>query len=95
MTCNIVFDFCSPHNGEYWYRCETCGASKWFAYGQTPRKDAPIDACVEQTIALLDVTTKKLVLHAYKNGYADATARLLKIANESSSTTTIEQALKL
>jgi hypothetical protein len=32
MTCNIVFDFHSPHNNEYWYRCTTCGATDWLAY---------------------------------------------------------------
>ena len=31
---NWKFIGCSPHNGEYWYKCENCGASDWIAsYG--------------------------------------------------------------
>lgn len=32
--CNWVEDGLSPHNGEYWYKCKTCGATDWIAsYG--------------------------------------------------------------
>lgn len=23
------FDYCHPHNGEYWYKCKKCGAADW------------------------------------------------------------------
>jgi hypothetical protein len=25
------FDYCHPHNGEYWYKCVNCGASDWIS----------------------------------------------------------------
>lgn len=25
IPCNVEFDFLSPHNGEYWYKCSVCG----------------------------------------------------------------------
>lgn len=29
-----IFDGCSPHNGEYWYKCTLCGEKDWIAsYG--------------------------------------------------------------
>ncbi len=34
MKHNWKFLGCIPHNGEYWYMCENCGASDWIAgYG--------------------------------------------------------------
>ena len=34
MKHNWKFLGCIPHNGEYWYKCENCGASDWIAgYG--------------------------------------------------------------
>lgn len=34
MKHNWKFTGCHPHNGEYWYKCENCGASDWIAiYG--------------------------------------------------------------
>jgi hypothetical protein len=45
MTCNIVFDFHSPHNNEYWYRCTYCDASDWFSYYDKPAHDGPIIGC--------------------------------------------------
>ena len=30
----LVYEGCSPHNGEYWYKCPRCGKSDWIAsYG--------------------------------------------------------------
>lgn len=43
--CNIVFDFISPHNGEYWYTCTECGASDWFNYAYKPAKSESINGC--------------------------------------------------
>jgi hypothetical protein len=32
---DIKFDGCHPHNGEYWYSCQNCGASDWIpSYGE-------------------------------------------------------------
>lgn len=45
MKCDVVYDFVSPHNGEYWYKCKTCGATDWFAYYDTPERDEPIRGC--------------------------------------------------
>lgn len=45
MNCNIVFDFHSPHNNEYWYHCTKCGATDWFSYYNKPAPDKPIDGC--------------------------------------------------
>ena len=34
MKHNWKFTGCHPHNGEYWYKCENCGASDWISnYG--------------------------------------------------------------
>ena len=43
--CDVVFEYCSPHNGEYWYKCKTCGATDWFAYYDTPERYEPIRGC--------------------------------------------------
>ncbi len=45
MKCEVVFDFHSKHNNEYWYVCKTCGATDWFAYYDKPEKDKPIRGC--------------------------------------------------
>lgn len=49
MKCDVVFEYCSPHNGEYWYKCKTCGA--WFAYYDTPERDEPIRGCKKNSSA--------------------------------------------
>jgi hypothetical protein len=51
MSCNIVFDFVSPHNNEHWYRCTTCGATDWFAYYGRPAHDKPIKGCNPEFVA--------------------------------------------
>lgn len=33
---NVVFDYLSPHNGEYWYKCTVCGAGDWVAHNSAP-----------------------------------------------------------
>jgi len=34
------FEYCHPHNGEYWYKCSICGASDWIAnYGTVDQLD--------------------------------------------------------
>ena len=45
MTCNVIFDFHSPHNNEYWFKCTHCGARDWFAYYDKPESDRPIKNC--------------------------------------------------
>ena len=45
MNCNIIFDYISAHNGEYWYRCTTCGASDWFAYYEKPAITSQLSTC--------------------------------------------------
>ncbi len=30
--CDWEFTGCHPHNGEYWHRCKTCGATDWVAH---------------------------------------------------------------
>lgn len=65
MTCNIVFDFHSPHNNEYWYKCTHCDASDWFAYYDQPARDKPIKGCnlayVPQLSELEDMTREQLI----------------------------------
>jgi hypothetical protein len=48
MTCNLVFDFHSPHNNEYWYKCTTCGETDWFAYYNRPKKTDSLNTCKEK-----------------------------------------------
>jgi hypothetical protein len=43
--CNVVFDFLSPHNGEYWYVCKTCGTRDWCAYYDKFENDEPLRGC--------------------------------------------------
>lgn len=43
--CNVVYDYCSPHNGEYWYKCTTCGATDWCAYYDKFERDEPLRGC--------------------------------------------------
>lgn len=45
MSCNLEFDFHSPHNNEYWYRCTTCGETDWFAYYGRPKNTDPLRTC--------------------------------------------------
>jgi len=45
QQCNVAFDFLSPHNGEYWYKCTTCGAKDWFARYDLPSSNEPIKGC--------------------------------------------------
>jgi hypothetical protein len=45
MSCNVVFDFVSPHNGEYWYKCTTCGAQDWCAYYDKFERNEPLRDC--------------------------------------------------
>jgi hypothetical protein len=48
MSCNLEFDFLSPHNGEYWYECTTCGETDWFAYYNRPKKTDSLNTCKEK-----------------------------------------------
>ena len=43
--CNVVFDFLSNHNGEYWYRCLTCGRTDWCAYYDKFEPNEPLKDC--------------------------------------------------
>lgn len=43
--CNVIFDYSSPHNGEYWYKCTTCGASDWVARYDKFERNEPIKGC--------------------------------------------------
>lgn len=52
MTCDVRFDFLSPHNGEYWYKCHTCGAREWFAYYDKP--DGKLRKCKAQELQKAD-----------------------------------------
>lgn len=72
MSCNIIFDFVSPHNGEYWYKCTTCGASDWFGRNATVYADSPLRDCVENSVACLDAKTKQMIIDAYNHGYSAA-----------------------
>ncbi len=45
MSCNIKFDYVSPHNNEHWYKCTTCGAKDWFAYYDKPKNNSPLTRC--------------------------------------------------
>jgi len=45
MSCNIVFDYISPHNGEYWYHCTTCGARDWFGRTTVVSATEPLGNC--------------------------------------------------
>ena len=45
MKCDVVFDYASSHNGEYWYKCKTCGATDWCAYYDKFDNDKPIRGC--------------------------------------------------
>ena len=44
-TCNLEYMYCHPHNGEYWYRCTTCGATDWFARYNLPEKTHQLTEC--------------------------------------------------
>ena len=92
MKCDVVFDYISIHNGEYWYQCRTCGARDWFSYSSAPRNDAPIANCVAKTVQELTPTTKQLVIQAYQRGYADAMDAVTSLPKNIK--VTIEQALK-
>jgi hypothetical protein len=48
MNCNLVFDFHSPHNNEYWYKCTTCGESDWFAHYSQPEKTDSLRTCKQK-----------------------------------------------
>lgn len=56
-NCNVVFDFVSPHNGEYWFKCTYCGATDWFAYYSQPKtrqyslRDCTNESPKEPTVA--------------------------------------------
>ena len=46
--CNVAFDYLSEHNGEYWYKCTTCGKSDWFSRSVKPDPNQPIKGCSGQ-----------------------------------------------
>ncbi len=93
MSCNIVFDFVSPHNNEYWYKCTTCGASDWFAYTYKPNATGPIAGCVKASVACLDAKTKQMIIDAYNHGYA-AAMEVIAALPKTAPTITAEEALK-
>lgn len=44
---SIKFGGCSPHNGEYWHSCQSCGASDWIAnYGTLDQLDFFSKPCI-------------------------------------------------
>lgn len=43
--CDVVFDFCSQHNGEYWYKCNTCGSEDWVPYYDKFERNEPLKDC--------------------------------------------------
>lgn len=43
--CNVVFDGISKHNGEYWYKCTTCGKSDWCASYDKFEQNEPLKDC--------------------------------------------------
>lgn len=43
--CDVVFDFLSPHNGEYWFKCKTCGASDWCGRHDKFEQHEPLKDC--------------------------------------------------
>jgi hypothetical protein len=45
MSCNIVFDYLNEHNGEYWYKCTTCGAREWFGRHSKPYTNTKLTNC--------------------------------------------------
>jgi hypothetical protein len=59
MPCHVTFDFLSDHNGEYWYKCDTCGARDWFGRSASPRSDNPLEGC--QAKDLQDMTREQLM----------------------------------
>jgi hypothetical protein len=71
MSCNIIFDYISPHNNEYWYKCTTCGAKDWFAYYDKPKANSPFKDCHKDDAQyleryaeeqeLIDLTPKQLI----------------------------------
>lgn len=42
----VKFDFVDGHKGDYWYKCEECGATDWFAsYGRPSNLDECLPTC--------------------------------------------------
>lgn len=85
----IVYDGCAPHNGEYWYRCEVCGAMDWIAsYGTETQlnfydKPCIAPAAVVEERDLPDDELLRLAAKAIglKPGYVD-NAGWLKVEGE-------------
>ena len=59
MPCRVTFDFVSDHNGEYWYKCDTCGAREWFGRSASPRSDHPLEGCGAKDVQ--DMTREQLM----------------------------------
>lgn len=51
--CDVVFDFCSPHNGEYWYRCNTCGRTDWCAAYDKFKYNEPLKDCPNKKVKVM------------------------------------------
>lgn len=43
--CDIVFDFVSGHNGEYYYKCTVCGKYDWCSSYDKFEKNEPLGDC--------------------------------------------------
>lgn len=44
-NCDVVFDFLSQHNGMYWFKCKTCGASDWCGRHDKFEQHEPLKDC--------------------------------------------------
>jgi hypothetical protein len=64
MPCNVKFNFVSVHNGEYWYKCRTCGAREWFGRRDKPAYYSPLSGCKAKQFAHL--TREQLVIEILK-----------------------------
>ena len=82
--CNVVPDGVSKHNGEYWYKCLTCGRTDWCAYYDKFEKNEPLKDCkgkhtvkeyVSETTCGINLNEEK----RYVRVLSDGTAHILRL----------------
>jgi len=80
------FDYCHPHNGEYWHTCAKCGERDWFARNTDPNAapqdsgyvDAAVAAIAARDAEISNMQSDITQLHNSLNG--EVTARIAEEA---------------
>lgn len=80
--CNVVPDGVSKHNGEYWYKCLTCGRTDWCAYYSKFENNEPLLDCKGKHI-VKEETTRGINMNVekrYVRVLSDGTAHILTLS---------------